>query len=548
MIDRFGCLGTAIIVAIAGGVIWLLFHFGLFTLLALIALITLFHIGLMKNSKKWRFWAIDALVALVILSGYSGFTRDYYSNEANAALNNGNYSQAYEYAERLKNVRIDNLPSVLTDSRYESLNRNIMTYFNENILGVWSGEYTDSGGTRRRMDLDIIDYDSKNKSFNSVMCFYPHENEYQELLNNQFSWMWDENLSKSGTIYSSVYLDIENMSITIDEERWMHHPEGYTAISFNGNIDFDNKTISSSTNNLDLHKVSGTTNMEYEPICLGVLLKDISCSAKSDTGGFNTFNYVHDNAGNTYSNGLGGVEGDNLNWQEYQVNKEYSEFRGRIALNYDYKTMTSGNVWVSVYGDGQWLYSSPAITAGMIPVDFVIDISNVSVLRVCIDGTNMARLVDAALYKDRNANTYSSCVGYGIWANPKPLSEIYWMYASTEYGGFHVFETGTDAYGVSYSNVLGGATGNTNFQDYYLGGKYTSIEGTVFLNEGCGGTNYTGTYLRIYKDGVLAYTSPLVRSGMPSTNFSVDLTGVQKIRVEMVGQNVVRLGNCVLKK
>jgi len=60
MIDRFGCLGTAIIAAVVGGVFWLLFHFGLFTILALIAIITLFHIRLRRNSKNWRFCAFDA--------------------------------------------------------------------------------------------------------------------------------------------------------------------------------------------------------------------------------------------------------------------------------------------------------------------------------------------------------------------------------------------------------------------------------------------------------------------------------------------------------
>lgn len=129
-----------------------------------------------------------------------------------------------------------------------------------------------------------------------------------------------------------------------------------------------------------------------------VLLKDIQwTSASSDNGGFLYYDTVKDNLGALYDNGIGGTGDDSF--QEYQLNNTYSLMTGRVVLNYDYRTYTNENLYLTILGDGKTLYQSPEIMAGVEPADFSISLKGVNTLRVEINGQNVIRLVDCILQK-----------------------------------------------------------------------------------------------------------------------------------------------------
>jgi formylglycine-generating enzyme required for sulfatase activity len=117
------------------------------------------------------------------------------------------------------------------------------------------------------------------------------------------------------------------------------------------------------------------------------------------TGGLYYYNAVKDNTEKTYSNGIGGIDGNGKSFQEYRLDSSFKRMRGRVVLNYDVKTQTNDGIFLWIYGDGKLLYKSPAVKAGMKPADFTVSLAGVSALRVEIQGMNMLRLVDCILEK-----------------------------------------------------------------------------------------------------------------------------------------------------
>jgi hypothetical protein len=63
------------------------------------------------------------------------------------------------------------------------------------------------------------------------------------------------------------------------------------------------------------------------------------------------------------------------------------------------RTQTNDDIILSILGDGHLLYRSPQIKAGVEPYDFSINIVDVDVLRLEINGSAMLRLVDCILEK-----------------------------------------------------------------------------------------------------------------------------------------------------
>jgi len=119
--------------------------------------------------------------------------------------------------------------------------------------------------------------------------------------------------------------------------------------------------------------------------------------ASSEHGGFLHYSFVQDNLGNTYDNGLGGVDVFD-NFQEYEINGEFNTISGTIVLNFDFRLMPHFETFVRIFGDGELLYESPLITVGVGPEPFSVDITDVDVLRVSIFGQHMIRIVDCILY------------------------------------------------------------------------------------------------------------------------------------------------------
>ncbi len=140
---------------------------------------------------------------------------------------------------------------------------------------------------------------------------------------------------------------------------------------------------------------------EYK-LCLPVYINDLDYFAKY---------------GNIYSDGSGDIC-DNTNsehrhcyalddywggeeyWAEYLINGNYSSFNGVCAVSYDQRSATDTK-YFEVYGDGVLLYTSPIMTMSSMPVEFSIDVTGVTVLKIMYPGTdgdnNIATIYDGML-------------------------------------------------------------------------------------------------------------------------------------------------------
>lgn len=100
-------------------------------------------------------------------------------------------------------------------------------------------------------------------------------------------------------------------------------------------------------------------------------------------GNIETTNSFIDNNGNEYFSGVYRWV-PNFDFEDTYIEclvDDYSIFSGTIILNHIHKTSKSKENLI-IYGDGNVIYLSPDITRGVDPVDFSVDISEISLLRI----------------------------------------------------------------------------------------------------------------------------------------------------------------------
>ena len=131
--------------------------------------------------------------------------------------------------------------------------------------------------------------------------------------------------------------------------------------------------------------------------------------------------------------------------------------------------------------------------------------------------------------------------------------------ASNAYGGGLVqYNSFYDNMGTYYASGWGGGASETdNGCDFSLNYNYQTFSGTVVLNSEFASSakysysdrnHYDYVRLRIYGDGALLYTSPIVVWGMETDYFNVDVSNVNTLRLEINGKNFIRLTNDSLIK
>lgn len=299
-----------------------------------------------------------------------------------------------------------------------------------------------------------------------------------------------------------------------------------------------------------LYDSFGNQSKEYQNDVAGgdkVYLQNIDYIASSNTSGdgFRYYSTVMDNLGLTYGNGLGGVaQGEN--WQEYKLGGKYKEFQARVVLNYDYRSQTNDDVFVKLYGDDMLLYMSPVMAAGQEPVDIKIDVTDVDILRVSIIGENMVRLVDGILYT--SVNNEPKEYKYNIIdKDTMPLYLLDYFRSSNKSGAaFSCYSSVKDNMNHMYADGIGGNSAYLNWQEYKVYGKYKSIKGKIILNYDYKEKEGNGTYVNIYGDSALLYTSPLITAGQQPVEFNVNIEGVDKLRISIEGRNMIRIVECCL--
>lgn len=116
-----------------------------------------------------------------------------------------------------------------------------------------------------------------------------------------------------------------------------------------------------------------------EPVAM---LSDLDYFNASQDDVFEYFDYYKDNFGNEYNDAVVCNVGGSR-WQEYNINGQYSSMKGKVVLNYKYRTTPKLNK-VVIYGDGEELYSA-SLSGGSDNSEFDIDLTGVLKLKVVID-------------------------------------------------------------------------------------------------------------------------------------------------------------------
>ncbi|PYG90393.1 NPCBM/NEW2 domain-containing protein [Ruminiclostridium sufflavum DSM 19573] len=89
-----------------------------------------------------------------------------------------------------------------------------------------------------------------------------------------------------------------------------------------------------------------------------------------------------DNTGIVYEHGIyAHSEKQDTGSIEYLLNQKYSIIKGKIVLADDSKNRISDMV-IKIYGDGELLYTSNVLTAGMLPQQFNLDTAGVIKLNI----------------------------------------------------------------------------------------------------------------------------------------------------------------------
>jgi len=91
----------------------------------------------------------------------------------------------------------------------------------------------------------------------------------------------------------------------------------------------------------------------------------------------NTGDYANDVFVSSSAHGSGGEA-----FQDYLLNSQYSRINGTLFLPFNTRsTLRTGNHLI-ILGDGVEIYRSPEIRAGSFPVEFDVDVTGVTVLRM----------------------------------------------------------------------------------------------------------------------------------------------------------------------
>lgn len=110
---------------------------------------------------------------------------------------------------------------------------------------------------------------------------------------------------------------------------------------------------------------------------------------KENGGDFlHSANGYKDNLGNTYPDGYLIMYNHMVNRDKeicYVLDQKYSTLSGTIALNYSNKDIKEG-LWIEFYSNDKMIWKTQSLSSGVKPVEFSVDVSQVSELTIRING------------------------------------------------------------------------------------------------------------------------------------------------------------------
>ncbi len=111
----------------------------------------------------------------------------------------------------------------------------------------------------------------------------------------------------------------------------------------------------------------------------------------------------------------------------------------------------------------------------------------------------------------------------------------------TGYGSYSVYKGATSNDNKDFTNVVVVNVANNESAPldmarvhYNLAGKYDTVDGTIFVEEGSKSDVFSG-YFEAYGDGKLLFTSPKMTAGVLPQKFSFSVSGVQDLEIRYCG-------------
>ena len=263
---------------------------------------------------------------------------------------------------------------------------------------------------------------------------------------------------------------------------------------------------------------------------LSYLQVDSHVNIYNNEGTFNTGDKVKDRIIGTYP------------YQSitYYLNGQYERFTARYGLTSGNKN-TSNISTLEIYADGKRVYSSPVITAGVLPVDIDINIAHCNLLTIMFcQAFGDAMLGDATL---SNVAPYPKPSGQAaIGTLPCWLTEKETL---STYGRISTYSTNYPRRtnnGIALNHTLYGL--NDSYNEYYLRGEYKRLTGVWAMSDS--GKNSTiGHQLCIYADQELVYSSPYISGGDLPVPFDVDIRNCDRLVIAFVATGKAQVGQFI---
>ncbi len=184
------------------------------------------------------------------------------------------------------------------------------------------------------------------------------------------------------------------------------------------------------------------------------------------------------------------------------------------------------------------------------PVEFNIDISKIDNLKIVIFGSKAIRIVDCRLYKSFDNINEKEPTSDIQWKNKVNLYELdYFNSSNTSGNGFDYKDYAKDNLGIEYTNcMIGKNSYSENWQDYYIDSHYSELQGRIILNYDSRSANYKDSYVKIYGDDNLLYTSGLITAGKEPEPFFINIENIDKLKISFKRYDTIRLVNTYLYK
>lgn len=251
---------------------------------------------------------------------------------------------------------------------------------------------------------------------------------------------------------------------------------------------------------------------------------------------------IQDNLGNTYLDGysISLYNSTDKHWIEYKIGGAYAVLTGTAFITLKYRS-SDREAMFSVYGDGRLLYQSNTITGGVEPQDFTVDVSGVDKLRIefrCLSQwskTCYYGLGNMLLYKYSQSPQASLAKNQTSFVNQSDIPvELSGLTSFQSKEKMKVIANMEDNLGNTYLDCYRASMYSSSDEawiEYKIDNAYSVLTGTVFIDFKYRSSEREAVF-SVYGDGALLYQSDTITSGVEPQDFVVDVSGVDKLRIE----------------